>query len=93
MQQIKLQCQAVLVGSNDFDSAMATGDHTHAWIAIQNILGAAANISKALWGAGGRHSEEREPLRASLQVDDTSPLRDVATRNHFEHYDERLDKW
>lgn len=91
--QIQLQCQAVLVASQEFDSAMTTGDMIRAWIAIQNILGAAANISKALWGQGGRFAEQREPLRASLQVDDTSPLRDVAMRNHFEHYDERLDKW
>jgi hypothetical protein len=91
--QIELQCQAVLVATHEFNSAMTTGDMTHAWIAIQNILTAAANVSKALWGQGGKFAEEREPLRASLQVDDTSALRDVAMRNHFEHYDERLDKW
>ncbi|MDP9256977.1 MAG: hypothetical protein M3Q31_10535 [Actinomycetota bacterium] len=91
--QVVLQCQAVLVGSHEFNSAMTTGDMTHVWIAIQNILGAAANISKALWGQGGKFAKEREPLRASLQVDDTSPLRNVAMRNHFEHFDERIDKW
>ena len=26
-------------------------------------------------------------------MDDTSPLKLVSMRNHFEHYDERLDKW
>jgi hypothetical protein len=91
--QIQLQCQAVLVGSHDLNSAMTTGDMTRVWIAIQNILAAAANISKALWGQGGKFAKEREPLRASLQVDDTSPLRNVVMRNHFEHYDERLDRW
>jgi hypothetical protein len=91
--QVQLQCQALLVAGHDFNSAQTTGDMAHTWIAIQNILSAAANISKALWGQGGRLSAEREPLRVSLQVDDTSPLRDVVMRNHFEHYDERLDHW
>lgn len=91
--QIQLQCQAIVVGSHDFNSAMTTGDSTHAWIAIQNILTAAANVSKALWGQRGKFANQRAPLRASLQVDDTSPFRVVAMRNHFEHYDERLDTW
>jgi len=63
------------------------------WIAIQNLLTAAANLSKALWGQGGKLAVEREPLRRSLGVLDESPLRDVAMRNHFEHFDERLDRW
>ncbi|MEA2141968.1 MAG: hypothetical protein QOI64_398 [Solirubrobacteraceae bacterium] len=63
------------------------------WTAIQNLLTAASNISKALWGQGGRHEVERQALRDSLGIDDTSPLREVAMRNHFEHYDERLDRW
>ncbi len=92
-QQIQLQCEAVLVGSHEFESAMLTQDLTRAWIAIQNILTAAANISKALWGQAGKLAEQRKPLRESLQIDDTSPLRDVVMRNHFEHYDDRLDEW
>jgi hypothetical protein len=91
--QVRRQCQAVLVASHDFNSAMTTDDIARAWIAIQNILTAAANISKALWGQGGKFAKEREPLRSSLQVDDTSPLRNVVMRNHFEHHDERLDRW
>lgn len=91
--QIQFQCQAILVGSHDSNSAMTTGDMTRLWIAIQNMLNVAANVSKTLWGQGGKLAEQREPLRASLQVDDTSPLRDVVMRNHFEHYDERLNHW
>ncbi len=91
--QVQLQCQALLVSVHALNSAQLTGDMAHTWIAIQNILNAAANISKALWGQGGRLAAQREPLRGNLQVDDTSPLRDVVMRNHFEHYDERLDHW
>jgi hypothetical protein len=66
---------------------------TRFWYGMQNLLVAGANISKALWGQGGKLAKEREPLRASLQVDDSSPLKETSMRNHWEHYDERLDKW
>ena len=92
-EQVKLQCQAVAVATIDLNRAMTTTDNTGLWIAIQNLLGAAANISKALWGSGGMATEDREPLRTSLEVDDSSPLRNVAMRNHFEHFDERLERW
>lgn len=91
--QVELQCRAVLIASHDFNTAMLTGDGTHAWIALQNLLTAAANISKALWGVGGKFAEHRKPLRESLGVEDTAIFREVAMRNNFEHYDERLDEW
>lgn len=51
-----------------------------------------------MWGTNDpRHGEkikkEREPLRDSLQVTDKSPLRQVVMRNHYDHFDERIDKW
>jgi len=63
------------------------------WIALPMMLTGAANISKALWGQGGRATTARQVLRQSLDVQDTSPLRDVSVRNHLEHFDERLDRW
>jgi hypothetical protein len=56
----------------------------------------AGNVFKALWGDGRSRRKvapRRQPLRDSLNTDDSSPLYDVALRNHFEHYDERLDVW
>ena len=88
--QIQLQCQAVILAAHEMESALTTGDRTRAWVAIQNLLTAAANISKALWG---QRAAQRAALRTSLQVDDTSPLKPVVMRNHFEHFDEKLDDW
>lgn len=64
-----------------------------AWHPIQALLTAVANISKALWGQGGKRYVERQPLRDSLGVDDSSPLRPTSMRNNFDHFDERLDDW
>lgn len=63
------------------------------WYALQNLVTAAANISKALWGEKGKLVNERQPLRESLGVPDDSPLRPTTLRNHFEHFDSRLDVW
>jgi hypothetical protein len=91
--QVELQCRTVIFAAQDVERALRLPDAALTWSAIQNLLTAAANISKALWGQGGKLAVEREPLRASLGIADTSPLREVAMRNHFEHFDERLDRW
>jgi len=94
--QVADQCKVTLHGASLLNFGLQNTDQDTIWIAVQVLLTGAGNTSKALWGGGReRHkiSAEREPLRRSLQVEDSSPLSDVSMRNHFEHYDERLDKW
>lgn len=91
--QILLQCDFVLRAAGEIDVTLKTGDSRGTFYAVQNLLNSAANISKALWGSGGKYSAERQDVRDSIGVDDNSPLREVAMRNHFEHFDERLTNW
>ena len=91
--QILFQCQVFALAMLDFKASLVTNDVTRSWCAVQNLLNAAANISKALWGKAGKLAEERKPLRESIGLQDDSPLRNVTMRNNFEHMDERLDKW
>ncbi len=90
-----MQCEFALKASDDLDAAVAIGDITLTFCAIQAILSSAANISKALWGM--RKTEKalavRVPLRNSLQIRDDSPLRPLTMRNNYDHFDERLDQW
>jgi len=88
--QIEEQCRFGLIA---FDDAKTMPPGTQFWYGMQNLLVAAGNLSKAFWGQGGRLAKNREPLRASLQVEDSSPLRETTMRNHWEHFDERLDVW
>ena len=37
--------------------------------------------------------QRAEKLRALYEIEDTSPLRNRALRDHLEHFDERLDEW
>jgi hypothetical protein len=63
------------------------------WFSLQAFLVASANISKLLWGSGGKQEAKRPDLRDRLGVSDASVLRDPDLRNDFEHIDSRLDLW
>lgn len=88
--QALTQGQFVLFAAEDLANAR---DVFRIFFAIEGLLNAAANLSKTFWGAKGKKSEERKPLRDSIGLSDSSPLQDVDMRNNFQHYDERVDKW
>lgn len=67
-------------------------DHIEVWCAIQSILMAAGNLSKILWPRE-KFSARGEYLRKLLSVDKNNILSDRKFRDHFEHYDERIDAW
>jgi hypothetical protein len=93
-EQVASCCKAVLLGYEDIQSGLAEGgNRERTWYGVQNLIIGAGNLSKALWGAGERRHAERQPLRDSLSVTDSSPLRQVKIRNDYEHLDERLEVW
>lgn len=94
--QVELQCKFVLTAAQELNKALAERNSAQqVFYALQNLLTASANISKALWGVKGNRdlTKQRKPLRDSIGIRDDSPLREVNMRNNFEHFDERLDKW
>ena len=91
--QVATQCHFMLRAAEDINKALKASDTNGVFYGIQNCLNAAANISKAFWGQGGRFAEQRKALRDSVGVSDDSALRYVVMRNNFEHFDERLDRW
>jgi len=94
--QVAGQCRVVMSSVPIINQAASTADHDALWVGCQMFAVGSANVSKALWGDGKNRSKvaaQRQPLRDSLGVDDTSPLYDLSLRNHFEHFDERIDKW
>jgi hypothetical protein len=60
---------------------------------VQTILVSAANLSKMFWGIKPATEAKRRPLRRSLGVTKRSPLYNRTLRNHFEHFDEKLEAW
>lgn len=69
-QQVELQCRAALSAAAEVDAALARSSAgPDLWIPVQNLLTAAANLSKAFWGQSGSDREvQRKPLRDSLHV-------------------------
>jgi hypothetical protein len=68
-------------------------DELEVWCSIQSILVAAGNVSKILWPSRKSSAARGEKLRALLDVDMGNLLSDRKLRNHFEHYDERIEDW
>lgn len=54
---------------------------------------AAGNVSKILWPGVDKNKARGIQLRTFLKIEDGNPIADRKFRNHFEHYDERLEKW
>jgi hypothetical protein len=95
---VAFQCKAIVIAASHIEAVMPARHQSPdssdiLWAAIQNLLTAAANISKACWGQGGKYEAERAPLRESLGIGNDSPLRKVWLRNRFDHFDEALDRW
>ncbi len=91
--QVADSCKVGIHGVHIINHGLGATDQDAIWVGVPILLTGAANAAKAMWGQKGRLSVQRAPLRQSLEVDDTSPLKDVDMRNNFEHYDERLDRW
>lgn len=92
--QIKIQCEFVLQAALSVDEAVRNGNGTETFYGIQNLLNAAANIRKALWGSNETVAADRKLLRDSLETGEKSALfTKTVIRNHNEHFDERLDRW
>src|SRR5690606_21209950 len=54
---------------------------------------ATANVSKILWPSSKKYKQRSERLRQMLKVENDNPISDRKFRNHFEHYDERVEDW
>jgi len=74
------------------DQLTKTSDPIEVWGSIQLILVAAANVSKILWPVD-KYLSRGKHLRELLGVDDDNMLSKRTFRNHFEHYDDRIEKW
>jgi len=91
--EVERQCKFALIAAQDLSQALQASDMDRIWYSIQAFLVAAGNISKLLWPPKRLLPKRGAELRASLSVGDDSPLEPRTFRNHFEHFDERLEQW
>jgi hypothetical protein len=90
--EVKRQTKFALMSLEDMESALVARDTDRIWFCVQAFLVAVGNLSKLLW-PHSKYGERGEFLRRELGVPDDSPLGPRTFRNHFEHFDERLEAW
>jgi hypothetical protein len=87
-------CETIVGAYNDMHYALQDGKNDLFWRKAKELLVAAANVSKALWGGKTNESkEQRQAMREALGVVDDMQINRRTVRNCFEHLDERLDSW
>lgn len=95
--EVQKQCEFALIsvqGINDSLKNLSNENASlHFWYYIQNFLISTANVSKFLWGSYDTPIESRKLLRESLEVKENSFHKIKSLRNHFEHFDERIETW
>jgi len=90
--EIVLQSKIAELAAKRLSAIKDNFDQIDVWSSIQSILVAAGNVSKILWPSK-EYEERGERLRELLKVSDNNILSDRSLRNHFEHYDDRIEKW
>jgi hypothetical protein len=91
--EIVMQTKIAKRAAERLQAATGHSDHVEVWGAIQSILIAAGNVSKILWPSRKLSAMRGERLRTVLNVDNRNLLSDRKFRNHFEHYDARIEEW
>jgi hypothetical protein len=92
--QVEMHCRFALFAAQGIQDRLNSQDTEGIWFWVESFLNAVGNLSKVFWPNHDRKDAvDREPLRASLGVTDDSPLQIRKMRNHFEHFDERVEKW
>lgn len=93
VQEVARQAQFGLSAASDLCHAVSNHETDRVWYSIQSLLVATGNVSKLLWPSRSTSSVRGDTLRRLLKVEDSSPLSSRTFRNHFEHFDERLETW
>jgi len=91
--EIERQTRFSLLAIEDLETALKVGDTDRIWYSVQGLLVAAGNVSKLLWPPSPLVANRGKELRQSLCTPDDSVLAPRTFRNHFEHFDERLEEW
>ncbi len=89
--EVLLQSKIALRAFERLQATHENFDRLEVWSSIQSILVSVANISKILWPSKNRLRGKR--IRELLKVEGDSILSNRKFRNHFEHYDERIEEW
>lgn len=93
LSEIVRQAEIAKLSSTRLKSKDHQTNSLEIWCSLQSILIASSNVSKILWPSRKNSKERGEKLRSMLEIENGNILQERKLRNHFEHYDERIDDW
>lgn len=101
LEQAKEECQRAFLAIEQLNEAIASSGKRDPFGPAQAMVHHTAAVSRIFWPPpGGRNKAARqrsqrrgEVLRAAIGVGNGHPVQNRTLRDHFEHFDERLDDW
>lgn len=101
VRELLMQCEYAVNAIPRMNEILASrGNPSEFFREAGDFLQHSSAVSRLLWppGSKNRASKKRAKirgvnLRKTLKLDDSHILKDRALRDHFEHFDERLDDW
>lgn len=91
LDEIALQAQIAIRAFERLNAEENQFDQIEIWGAIQSILVSSGNASKILWPPK-KYRERGKLLREYLNIPENHILAPRVFRNHFEHFDERVEE-
>lgn len=91
LDEIILQSKIAIRAFERLNKAENSSDEIEIWGAIQSILVSSGNVSKILWPSKNKYKSRGRLLRGYLNIDSNHNLAPRLFRNHFEHFDERVE--
>ncbi len=92
VREVKIQCDFALLAYGEIRKTLQISVDL-VFFSIHAFLTHASNASRLLWPSPKAAQARGEQLRNALKVPAASGLRSRNLRDHFEHFDERLDFW
>ena len=100
LEQAKEECERAFSAIKALNAALGSNGELDPFVPAQAIIHHAAAVSKIFWPPGSRDKFARkraqrrsETLRSELGLVSPHPVQARTLRDHFEHFDERLDAW
>ena len=100
LSQAKDECEECFAAIKSFDAALQSRCTQDLFRHARHLIQHAAAVSRIFWPPGGKNKTSRErahrrgeALRKTLAIPANHPVQNRSLRDHFEHFDERLDEW
>ena len=98
--QAKQECERCFYSINMMNQILEKNTEDDFFQYALDLIHHAAAVSRIFWPPGGRNKastkrahKRGQSLRDLIQLKNGHPVQNRALRDHFEHFDERLDEW